>query len=396
VTILPALVVTLVAFSSAQTPPAKAPFGNKSFGDGGGYKHPDQQVGQYFEIKPTFPEALKDEQEPAKLEAKAIAPLDGEAAPAAAITRERRRPRPRIELPATETAGKAPAKLAATAQTGTSDDTAGDDARRDFETKMLGASSEPRRPGLADPKEAPAMKDAPAAKEAPVLPMLAEIPTGEGMLFVSLELDPQEAGSLRDAVAGLGSAAAFRPDARFQPIPGERGSVRISGWLPVSRLGDAIARPGVKRVSVERGSRPAADDRVGGAYLVTLRVSDQSRPDDSIAQSVASLTAETGFKFERVLGIESVPGGASTALISGTMPVSRLSRALGHSAVVRIASADPVEAAPAAPAQPSRKAGFVSFVMEKGLWLVLLTLLLALPSIGEAVKKGLSVFVPYR
>lgn len=376
-TILPALVVTLAVFSSAQTPPAKAPFGNKSFGDGGGYKHPDQQVGQYFELKPTFPKPEEGAQQPAKLEAKAIAPLDAETAPARSNARpERRRPRPQADLPAEETK---------------SDDSAGDDARRDFETKLLGGPSEPRRPGLSDPKEEPA-----PSKEAPVLPMLAEVPTGEGMLFVSLELDPQEAGSLRDAVAGLGSAAAFRPDARFQPMQGERGSVRISGWLPVSRLGDAIARPGVKRVSVERASRPAADERVGGSYVVTLRVADVARPDESIAQSVASLSAETGFKFERVLGIESVPGGASTALVSGTMPVSRLSRALGHSAVVRIASASPEAPAPEAPAKPSRKAGFLGFVMDKGLWLVLLTLLLALPSIGGAVKKGLSVFVPYR
>lgn len=389
-TILPALVVTLAVFSSAQTPPAKAPFGNKSFGDGGGYKHPDAAVGQYFELKPTFPKPEEGAQ-PAKIEAKAIAPLDGETPARPNARPERRRPRPQADRTATETAGKAPSKVAVTAQTGISDDSAGDDARRDFETKLLGGPSEPRRPGLADLKEAPA-----PTKEAPVLPMLAEVPTGEGMLFVSLELDPQEAGSLRDAVAGLGSAAAFRPDARFQPMPGERGSVRISGWLPVSRLGDAIARPGVKRVSVERGSRPAADERVGGSYVVTLRVADVSRPDESIAQSVASLTAETGFKFERVLGIESVPGGASTALVSGTMPVSRLARALGHSAVVRIASASPEAPAPEAPAKPSRKAGFLSFVMEKGLWLVLLTLLLALPSIGEAVKKSLSVFVPYR
>lgn len=390
-TILPALVVTLAAFSSAQTPPAKAPFGNKSFGDGGGYKHPDTAVGQYFEVKPTFPEALKSEDgtQPAKIEAKAIAPLTGAAAPAIADARpERRRPRPQADRTAAE---KPPAKLAVTAQTGISDDSASDDARREYETKLFGAPPEARRPGLADPKEAPAF-----SKEAPVLPLLFEVPAGEGMLFVSLELDPQEAGSLRDAVAGLGAAAAFRPDARFQPMPGERGSVRISGWLPVSLLGDAIARPGVKRVQVERGSRPAADDRVVGAYLVTLRVADSSRPDESIAQSVQALGAETGFKFERVLGIESIPGGASTALVSGTMPVSRLSRALALPAVVRIASAPPLETAPAAPAAASKKAGFVVFVMDKGLWLVLLTLLLALPSMGDAIKKGLAVFVPYR
>lgn len=393
-TLLPALVVTLAAFSSAQTPPAKAPFGNKSWGDGGGYKHPDQEVSKYFEAKPQFPDALPEKKEPAKVVAKAVKPADSanETAPSPAPA-ERRRPRPRLDEPKTETAAaEGPKKLAPVPSAATvTDDSASDDARRDYETRLFGAAPEPRRAGLADPKEAPAKEAAPFAA-------LADAPQGEGMLFVSLELDPQEVGSLRDAVAGLGSAASFRPDARFQPLPGERGSVRISGWLPVSRLGDAIARPGVKRVSVERGSRPAADDRVAGSYLVTLRVADASRSDESIAETVKSLAAETGFKFERVMGIESVPGGAAVAHVSGTLPVSRLSRALGFPAVVRIASAPPVEtpAAAPAPSAPGRKAGFVDFVVAKGLWLVLLTLLLALPSIGDAVKKGLAVFVPYR
>ena len=47
-------------------------------------------------------------------------------------------------------------------------------------------------------------------------------------------------------------------------------------------------------------------------------------------------------------------------------------------------------------AAPIKKAGFLRFVMERGLWLFLLTVLLALPTMGVAVKKGLSVFVPYR
>jgi len=389
--LLPALVVTLVGFSTAQAAPAKAsPFGPKSFGDGGGYKHPDTAVGQYFEAKPQFPEALKEEEKgPAKVVARAVKPESPAAAPAPAaaaspapVSRERPRPRPQLDAPIQK-----PALAAQAAKTAAvSDDSDRDDARRDYETKLFGAAPEPRRAGLADSKEAAA----PFASA-------ADARLGEGMLFVSLELDPQEAGSLRDAVAGLGATASFRPDTRFPPIPGEHGAVRISGWLPVSRLGDAIARPGVKRVSVERGSRPAADDSVAGVYLVTLRVGNLSRSDESIAESVRTLSDEAGFKLSRVLGIESIPGGGATALVSGTIPVSRLSRALGLPSVVRIASADPVSApAPAGPAAPSQKTGFLAFVMDKALWLVLLTLLLALPSIGGAVKKGLSVFVPYR
>jgi hypothetical protein len=264
-------------------------------------------------------------------------------------------------------------------------DSASEDARRDYEMRLFGAAPAPRRPGLSDLKVIPLTDPAQSAS------------TGEGMLFVSLELDPQEAGTLRDAVAGLGSAAAFRPDPRFQPIPGMGGSVRISGWLPASRLGDAIARPGVKRVAVERGSRPAGDNGVIGDYLLKLRVADPAHPEQSIAESVREMSAATGFKLDRVFGFETVPGEGSTALVSGKMPVSRLARALGLPGIINITSA-PSSEAPAsdAPAAPAKKEGFLKFVMAKGLWLVLLTVILALPTVGEAVRNGLAVFVPYR
>lgn len=402
-----ALVVTAAGFSSAHAdPPKAAPFSNKSFGDGNGYKHPDADVGQYFETKPQSPAELKPERPHAP------AKVSPEIKPAAAAP-SRARPRPfapvasKTEAQAPLTAGKgkggsdravgeaapiansgvkAPSPVAnAAGVDGGALDSASDYARRDYETRLFGAAPAPRRQALADPKVMPLTEPSLSAS------------SGEGMLFVSLELDPQEAGALRDAVAGLGSAAAFRPDARFQPIPGAGGSVRISGWLPASRLGDAIARPGVKRVAVERGSRPAADNSVVGDYLLKLRVTDAAHPEESIAESVREMSAVTGFKLDRVFGIETVPGGGSTALVSGTMPVSRLARALGLSGIVQITST-PSPAAPAsdAPAAPAKKEGFLKFVMAHGLWLVLLTVILALPTVGEAVRNGLAVFVPYR
>lgn len=397
--LIPALVVTVLGFSTAHAAPAgaaKPPFGAKSLGEGGGYKHPDADVAQYFETKPK-PEEKKPSSPPASKPA-AVIPVKAEAKPADAIP-SRPRPRPfalaKAE-PAASPAAPAPQAAAApkpaAAEPEGALDSASEDARRDYEARLFGAAPERRRPELADPMRTPLIEgDGTAAS------------TGEGMLFVSLELDPQESGALRDAVAGLGAAAAFRPDARFQPMPGAAGSVRISGWLPASRLGDAIARPGVKRVEVERGSRPAGDSRLTAAYLLTLRVADPSRPDESIAEGVRELTGATGFALERVLGLEKTPGGGATALVSGTMPVSQLSRALGLSVVMKVASAPPVaEPAPAPAAdpssdgKPSRKEGFLQFVMARKLWLVLITVLLALPAVGEFVKKGLSVFVPYR
>ena len=392
-------------------PPAKAsPFGAKSYGDGGGYKHPDAAVGQYFETKPDMKPQPKLEPEmdakpDAKPEplAKAPAKITPEVQPVAAIP-SRPRPRPFAPKPdASPSADKkesilassasiAPAKSeAASAKTGPvpsaatvtgGDDAASDDARRDYEARLFGAAPGPSRSGLAD-----------SPRPAPAQPGLGES-VGEGMLFVSLELEPQEAGALRDAVAGLGSAAAFRPDPRFQPLPGEGGSVRISGWLPASRLGDAISRPGVRRVAVERGSRPAADTRTSGSYLVKVRVSDAAHPEESIADSVRDLAA-AGFKLDRVLGVSTFPGDGPTALVSGTMPVSQLARALGLPGVIEISPAYS-EAVPGVPADDVRKEGFLKYVMARSLWLVLLTALLALPVIGDAVKKGLAVFVPYR
>lgn len=369
--LIPALVVTVLGFSITYAAPSKtSPFSNKSFGDGGGYKHPDTAVGEYLEIKPELPAALKPErpQVPAK-----VAP---EIPPSTALPS---RPRPRPFAP--------PAPAPASSDSGTFD-AASEDARRDYETRLFGASPEPKRPGLSDSQTLP-LTD----------PTLVSS-TGEGMLFVSLELDPREAGALRDAVAGLSASAAFRPDARFQPTPGAGGSVRISGWLPASRLGSAISRPGVTRVEVERGARPAADNRLTGEYLLKLRVSDTAQTEASIAASVRVLAVEADFKLDRVLGVETSPGGVTTALVSGMMPVSRLSHALGLPGIINISSTLPsseiTPVAPDAPAVPTKKAGFLKFVMARGLWLVLLTFLLALPTVGEAVKNGLAVFVPYR
>lgn len=382
--LIPALLATVVGFSAAHAAPAKSPFSNKSFGDGGGYKHPDASVGGFFEAAPERPAEPKPQRP--KLPPKAE-PKTGtvEAAPS--------RPRPRpFPAPAmadapvkTAAAEAAPSSVPAPAPDagGAALDSASEDARRDYESRLLGIAPEPRRPGLADAGSAFARETA------------AEAAPGEGVLFVSLELDPREAGALRDAVAGLGAAAAFRPDARFQPLPGEGGKVRISGWLPASRLGDAIARPGVKRVAVERGSRPAADSRLAGDFLVRLRVRDASRTEESIAESVRELTAQSGFAMGRVLGVETAAGGGAAAIVSGTIPLSRLSRALGLPGVLAVDSASPARAE-APPAEHSKKEGFLSFVMARGLWLVLLTVLLALPVMGKAVRNGLAVFVPYR
>ena len=367
----------VVGFSSAHALPAKtSPVSNKSYGDGGGYKHPDAVVGQFFETKSPSPAEIKPKrlQVPAK-----VTPEIQLVGPSPTVIASR--PRPRPFAPVTAKTGDVEGRL----------DSASEDARRDYETRLLGAAPAPRRAGLADSQVMPLTK--PALSTA----------TGEGMLFVSLELDPKEAGTLRDAVAGLGLAAAFRPDARFQPLPGEGGLVRISGWLPVSRLGAAIARPGVTRVMVERGSFPMGNNSLTGDYILKLRVSDAARPEESIAASVLELTVETGFKLDRVFAVETVSSGGAIARVSGTLPISRLARALALAGVIEINSVLP-GSTPAAASDSSaaagsalvQKEGFLKFVMARNLGLVLLTVLLALAAFGRILKRGLAVFVPYR
>lgn len=402
---IPALVVTVVGFSTAHaadSPAANrpAPFGMKYIGEGGGYKHPDGDVSKYLEANPETspehkpanpipPKVAPAKAEPAKAEPAKVAPAVKPVATAPS------RPRPRPFAPAlvkSEEATRAPAlSPKAAAAEDAPLDTASADARNDYESRLLGIDPGPRRPELADPA------DSPSANRS-----VSPVATGEGMLFVSLELEPKEAAGLRDAVAGLGASAAFRADPRFQPLPGPGGTVRISGWLPAARLSDAIARPGVRRVEVERGSRPAGDQRVTGGYLLTLRVADAAHPEESVAESVRELGVETGFKLDRVFGFEAAPGGGKTALVSGRMPVSRLSRALGLRGVIKIVSALP-ESAPASVGSPAatdetpdKKPGFLGFVLSRSLWLVLLTALLALPTVGRMLGRALAVFVPYR
>ena len=140
----------------------------------------------------------------------------------------------------------------------------------------------------------------------------------------------------------------------------------------------------------------AGDTRVTGDFLVQLRVSDPARPEESVASSIREMSDRTGFKLSRVYGVETVPGIGATAIVSGSLPLSQLSRVLGLPGVLKVSSAVGAEEKPAAPVETPKKGGFLKFVMSHGLWLVLLTFLLALPTVKDAAKSALSVFVPYR
>jgi hypothetical protein len=358
-----------------------------SFGDGGGYKHPDPATQQFLDGA-SHPAAAPAASAPVA----AAQPAPVPAAPAIAAT----------------PAAPAPAKTAAAAPAGRtlwngvvrpldvpvpSDDAdaARADADRDYETRVLGMSAGPRRPSVAFPAGAAASAAAPAAAAA-ATPRLG----AAKRLFVSLEIDPREAGDLRDAVAGLG-AAGFAADARFEPLLGPGGVARVSGWMPAARLADALRRPGVRSVSIA-AARPVAVPATSAAFLVGLRVDDPARARETVESGLRDLSSAAGFRATRVVGLETAPDGRSVALIEGRMPLARLAEAMDLPDVVRVAPLPPAAAAAPAPetAERSGLLGFARYSFQRGLWLIALTLALSLPSLRAGLGRLAEVFNPYR
>lgn len=262
------------------------------------------------------------------------------------------------------------------------------DADRDYETHILGMTAAPAR-GALEPK--------PASASAAFVAAAAAARADGGKVFVSLALDPREAGSLRDAVAGLGAAAGFSADARFEAMPGPNGTVLYSGWLPAGRLGDAMARPGVKSLRVETSARPSNPRETSGEFLVGLRLDDAARAREGVDAGVRALTGAAGFRLTRVVGLETAPDGRSVAVVSGVLPLSKLSRAMALSEVVKIIPLVGEVPAPA-PVEPAAGgvSGFAAFAARRGPWLIILTLLLLLPSLREPARRAVAVFNPYR
>jgi hypothetical protein len=269
-------------------------------------------------------------------------------------------------------------------------DAARADSDRDYETHILGMKPAAARAALgAPPRAAPAPATAAS---------VASARSNGGKVFVSLEIDPREAGSLRDAVAGLGASAGFTTDARFQAMPGPGGHVLFSGWLPASRLGDAMSRPGVKRLQVEPRAQPSKPRETSGEFLVGLRVDDAARARQSVDAGVAALTSAAGFRLTRVLGLETAPDGRSVAVVEGSLPLSRLSKAMGLSEVAKIIPVGGELPAPASDPSAAAKggfSGFAKFAVERGPWLIILTLLLLLPSLRGPARRAAAIFSPY-
>jgi hypothetical protein len=438
----PVIVVALLlsSFAAAADPAAAPgtdaadpkPFKANFIGEGGGYKHPDQATDDYLQggLNPSAGGVAPAQAAPS-------APTAPTAAPAARLPSAA----PAVRLPSPSAPTAAPVALASprtdapsrsvTARPAAADRNASvpGDARpagraslwnglvkpldmpsagaadsdpaaareagdRDYETHILGLQGGPARPALGTAPGAPGVAS-PAD--------LAANAQGANKVFVTLQLDPREAGSLRDAVAGLGASAGFSADARFQMTAAPGGQTLLSGWIPASRLADALARPGVKRLSIEPRARPSSARETSSGYLVGLRMDDPARARQAVDEGVAALTREAGFRLSRVVGLETGPDGRAVAVIAGDIPIARLSRAMGLPQVAKIVPMEDESPVPApgvsgsAPAPASASlAGFGRFALARGPWLIILTLLLALPSIRSPLARAASVFNPYR
>jgi hypothetical protein len=282
------------------------------------------------------------------------------------------------------------ASQAASADPGAARESAG----RDYETHILGVKAAGPRPAL-DAAAGPDSAFAGGARS------VSARPAGNSV-FVSLELDPRESGSLRDAVAGLGASVGFAADARFEALAGPGGTARISGWIPAGRLGEAALRPGVKRLTVETRAAPSAPSETRSEFLVGLRLDGAARARAGVDAGVRALASSAGFRLTRVVGLETAPDGSVVAVAAGTLPLSRLSNAMALSEVVKISPLGaevPAPVAAAAPLPAARAqslAGFARFAVARSPWLILLTLLLAWPGLREPFLKAVSVFNPYR
>lgn len=396
----PLLVLLLATASTAFA--AGGPFSTKQFGPG--YTHPNAEAGDYLENGHKVPEPKQPT---------ATAPDSARPLPTAPVAA----PAPRVTPKAPVSAAPArqapvikekaaPAKAEATkpaaapslwnglvrpmngAQPAAAPAASGDEsATADGAAQYDGSAA------------APALTMPGAAQQLPASPALDTAAPAHDSLFVSIEVDPGEAGTLRDAVAGLG-ATGFSADPRFEARQGPGRASIITGWLPAARLGDAVIHPGVKKVSIETSSRPAPREaEVEGDFLLGLRVPDASKPEESIAPALGELAKDAGLKNARVLGLETAPDGRAVAVVSARLPLSRLSRALGRADVIKLVPAPaqiPLVESPR-PAPAPSASGFARFMARRGLWLVLLTVALAflMPATRSVASKGVEALNPY-
>ncbi len=358
-----------------------------SFGDGGGYKHPDPATQQFLD-GPSPAAAPTPAVTSAQVAAAPVAPAVPAVAPVPAPAQVSARITPPAVARTSAPSANAPVRpLGLTAADIAADDAdaASAAASDDYDARVLGLGPGPRRPRVSG-------QDASAPSRAPSAPSAnGAVPR----LFVSIAIDPQEAGTLRDAVAALGVNSGFAADGRFAPTPGPDGLARVAGWIPAARLAEALRGPGIKSVSVA-APRPAPGAPLRADYRLGLLVSDPAQATAEVRARLRELAANEGFRPTRVVGLRSAADGRAVAVVEGGLPIDHLGEVLS---LPDVASVEPLIPAPVrarvpTPA-PGGLSGFARFAVHRGLWLILLTLLAALPAIRDGAGRLVEMFNPY-
>ncbi|MFH1724092.1 MAG: hypothetical protein ABII00_05655 [Elusimicrobiota bacterium] len=250
-------------------------------------------------------------------------------------------------------------------------DRAKDLGREDYEQHILGS-------GSGDTSGPISLKDLPVAGLPS--PMGRDLGSGEGKdQFVVVELDiARTPGEFKDAVAELTEAAGFRMDERFAPafMGADRGRVALQGWLPADRTGDLMALERVVRLETG-SSHPSAGGRATGGrtdLLLGIRIPPESSPNTALKETVARLSAGTGFEFRKAIAYQRIPGTSRMVLvISGQVPVRDIGRLMADPAVVKVlprpgdgasASLERVSGKKKVRRQGSLLARFLAFAME--------------------------------
>lgn len=409
---------------SAQTKAPSGDFNAKYIGEGGAYQQPSAGVGDYLETgsrqqggNGTFgpiaeaPKAPSADQGPAPLSPMAAAPAPAPEIPPAPSARK---------LPVSEATSRVPQKEAdrgryslwgglskplalPKAKIGeVSEDEAMSAGRSDYESHILGLAA---RPAPNRDSELQGLKDALASH-----PSAEDSTPKSGEIFVSFDIDlKNHPEQYRDALAGLSSAAGFRPDARFEPRFSGAGTERAAvwGWMPSAMIGAAMQVPNVSRLQIENPSlapgaaRASRSDGVAMAdILIGVKLPSSPAGSDEgrkyAVRALTELSSDAGFSWKKTIGYQQAPGSKDMVLIvSGEVPVRALDRVMAHRDVVKISPVPPPAPASlddlSAEAEQPFARRFLAYVLAHAPFLILTTVVMVAPG----VLRVLHVFVPY-
>lgn len=271
--------------------------------------------------------------------------------------------------------------------------------RSDYETHILG-----RREKLRDAVAGVRMASAgPGAllRRAVVRPPkpLPPAPKPRG-LFVTLELDISgDPKALPEVLARLAARTGFSLDKRFAPtgLTTNLSKVAVQGWLPAKRLGEVFRMPGVNRVDIERvPGRPFVRGGARTEVLVGLRMPPDRSPAEALREAVDRLEDSAGFRLDRPVGYQRIPGTSRMVLLAaGSVPVRKLGALMSDPGVIKVAPLPKKKAVRRGLGSRASSGGFFLRAAQRHPYL-LLTIFLLLLSLFPAFRPRNRSRYPWR